>query len=141
MASKNLSDVLKVTLNSDLLKKVYPLVTGNKATEAKTDVAKMLDKLGAKIDVSALTSNATVKKIIGPMIKELGTKLPWLKYVVSGIETKNLGALSGIDLTSLLGKTSSTSTDPTKILKSLGVKLDADSIMKKGSKLLKGFLK
>ena len=139
MASKNLSDVLKVTLNSDLLKKVYPLVTGNKATEAKTDVSKLLDKIGSKIDVSALTSNATVKKVIGPMIKELGAKLPWLKYVVSSVETKNLGALSGVDLTSLLGKASTT--DPTKILKNLGVKLDKDAIMKTGSKLLKGLFK
>ena len=139
MASKNLSDVLKITLNNDLLKKVYPVLTGHKTTEAKTDVSKILDKIGSKIDVSALTSNATVKKVIGPMIKELGTKLPWLKYVVSSVETKNLGALSGVDLTSLLGKASTT--DPTKILKNLGVKLDKDAIMKTGSKLLKGLFK
>jgi len=139
MASKNLSDVLKITLNNDLLKKVYPVLTGHKTTEAKTDVSKILDKIGSKIDVSALTSNATVKKVIGPMIKELGTKLPWLKYVVSSVETKNLGDLSGVDLTSLLGKASTT--DPTKILKNLGVKIDADEIMKKGSKLLKGLFK
>lgn len=139
MASKNLSDVLKITLNNDLLKKVYPVLTGHKTTEAKTDVSKILDKIGSKIDVSALTSNATVKKVIGPMIKELGTKLPWLKYVVSSVETKNLGALSGVDLTSLLGKASTT--DPTKILKNLGVKLDTDAIMKTGSKLLKGIFK
>ena len=139
MASKKLSDVLKITLNNDLLKKVYPVLTGNKTTEAKTDVSKLLDKIGSKIDVSALTSNATVKKVIGPMIKELGTKLPWLKYVVSSVETKNLGALSGVDLTSLLGKASTT--DPTKILKNLGVKLDKDAIMKTGSKLLKGLFK
>ena len=139
MASKNLSDVLKITLNNDLLKKVYPVLTGHKTTEAKTDVSKLLDKIGSKIDVSALTSNATVKKVIGPMIKELGTKLPWLKYVVSSVETKNLGALSGVDLTSLLGKASTT--DPTKILKNLGVKLDKDAIMKTGSKLLKGLFK
>ena len=139
MASKNLSDVLKITLNNDLLKKVYPVLTGHKTTEAKTDVSKILDKIGSKIDVSALTSNATVKKIIGPMIKELGAKLPWLKYVVSSVETKNLGALSGVDLTSLLGKASTT--DPTKILKNLGVKLDKDAIMKTGSKLLKGLFK
>ena len=139
MANKKLSDVLKITLNNDLLKKVYPVLTGHKTTEAKTDVSKILDKIGSKIDVNALTSNATVKKIIGPMIKELGTKLPWLKYVVSNIETKNIGDLSGVDLTSLLGKASTT--DPTKILKNLGVKLDADEIMKKGSKLLKGFFK
>ena len=139
MASKNLSDVLKITLNNDLLKKVYPVLTGHKTTEAKTDVSKILDKIGSKIDVSALTSNATVKKVIGPMIKELGTKLPWLKYVVSSVETKNLGELSGVDLTSLLGKASTT--DPTKILKNLGVKLDKDAIMKTGSKLLKGLFK
>lgn len=139
MASKNLSDVLKITLNNDLLKKVYPVLTGHKTTEAKTDVSKILDKIGSKIDVSALTSNATVKKVIGPMIKELGAKLPWLKYVVSSVETKNLGALSGVDLTSLLGKASTT--DPTKILKNLGVKLDKDAIMKTGSKLLKGLFK
>ena len=139
MASKKLSDVLKITLNNDLLKKVYPALTGGKTTEAKTDVSKLLDKIGSKIDVSALTSNATVKKVIGPMIKELGTKLPWLKYVVSSVETKNLGALSGVDLTSLLGKASTT--DPTKILKNLGVKLDKDAIMKTGSKLLKGLFK
>ena len=139
MASKKLSDVLKVTLNNDLLKKVYPVLTGHKTTEAKTDVSKILDKIGSKIDVSALTSNATVKKIIGPMIKELGAKLPWLKYVVSSVETKNLGELSGVDLTSLLGKASTT--DPTKILKKLGVKLDKDAIMKTGSKLLKGLFK
>ena len=139
MASKKLSDVLKVTLNNDLLKKVYPVLTGHKTTEAKTDVSKLLDKIGSKIDVSALTSNATVKKVIGPMIKELGAKLPWLKYVVSSVETKNLGALSGVDLTSLLGKASTT--DPTKILKNLGVKLDKDAIMKTGSKLLKGLFK
>ena len=139
MASKKLSDVLKITLNNDLLKKVYPVLTGHKTTEAKTDVSKILDKIGSKIDVSALTSNATVKKVIGPMIKELGAKLPWLKYVVSSVETKNLGALSGVDLTSLLGKASTN--DPTKILKNLGVKLDADEIIKKGSKLLKGIFK
>ena len=139
MASKKLSDVLKITLNNDLLKKVYPVLTGHKTTEAKTDVSKILDKIGSKIDVSALTSNATVKKVIGPMIKELGTKLPWLKYVVSSVETKNLGELSGVDLTSLLGKASTT--DPTKILKNLGVKLDKDAIMKTGSKLLKGLFK
>lgn len=142
MATKNLSDLLKITLNKDLLKQVYPLVTKKKTNEAKTDINKILDVIGKNIDLSSLTNSKEIINTFKPLIEMLSEKLPWLKFVVSSIETKGIKGVESIDLTKYLGKATGNG-DVRKILSSLGVdtsKIDIASAITHGSKLLGSLL-
>lgn len=143
MATKNLSDILKISLNNDLLKQIYPLVTKKKTSEAKIDINNILDVVGKNIDISKFTSSDVVIKTLKPLIEKASEKLPWLKFVVSSIETKGIKNVDSIDLTKFLGKTSKNN-DVDKILSSLGVdtsKIDIATAISHGSKLIGSLLK